>query len=193
MALVFCAIFQSRQNLAQDGKNLLPGWREYWLSTTCSASEAQFPDERGITHLGSALVCFALVTLGTIGGIFALLGLPTDDPGGPLFFLAFVVGVIVFAAVITSLLATAVILSDLLRHFYHVPLWLPPLAFFLCSTAGMFVLQLAIKALPRIAPITGIGLTLVFLVHWGMMFTLYTMLSTLVAGSSTSKRAVVGE
>src|SRR4051812_26277680 len=54
-----------------------------------------------LAHAGAAVVCFTLIVFGTIGGLFAVLGIP-DDPGGPLFFVVLFLGVVLFAAWLTA-------------------------------------------------------------------------------------------
>lgn len=81
-----------------------------------------------------------------------------------MFFSIFVLGVILFAAVITAILGGAAILSDLLRRHYHVPLWLPPLVVFVLATASCWLFFRSVH--PAVPLIAGGIVALAFIIHW---------------------------
>jgi hypothetical protein len=94
-----------------------------------------------------------------------------NDPGGPMFFPIFVLGVLLFAGVITGILACAALLSDLLRRRYRVPLWLPPSAVFLLATA---ITWLSFSgAHPAVPPIAGGVVTMAFIIYWAAISTIW--------------------
>jgi hypothetical protein len=123
-----------------------------------------------LLHGAAAGVCFAFFTIVPIGACIILMAIG-NDPGGPMFFPLFVVGVILFAAVITAILGSAALLSDLLRRRHHVPLWLPPLAVFVLAT-GLFWL-LAGRVHPAIPPVAGGVVALAFIGHWAAISTVW--------------------
>jgi len=137
---------------------------------------AQPPKERRpllpllLLHLAAAGVCFAFFTLVPIVGCLVLMA-NGNDPGGPMFFPIFVLGVFLFAVVSTGILASAAVLSDLLRRHYRVPIWLPPLAVFLLATViTWLLLGGAHLAVP---PIAGGTIALAFIIHWAAISTVW--------------------
>lgn len=123
-----------------------------------------------LLHFVAAGVCFAFFTVVPIIGCLILMAIG-NDPGGPMFFPVFVLGVLLFAAVITGILAGAALLSDLLRRRYSVPVWLPPLAVFLVATVmTWFSFGGSYPAVPPIA--AGI-LALAFIIHWASISTVW--------------------
>src|SRR6185436_10188490 len=94
-----------------------------------------------------------------------------NDSGGPMFFPMFVLGVILFAAVITAILGGAAILSDLLRRHYDVPVWFPPLVVFVLATALCWLFFSSVH--PAVPPIAGGIVALAFIVHWTAISTVW--------------------
>ena len=88
-----------------------------------------------------------------------------------MFFPIFVLGVLLFAVVITVLLAGAALLSDLLRRHYRVPLWLPPSLVFLLATGITWLLFT--DAYPAIPLIAGGVVAIAFIVHWAAVSTVW--------------------
>jgi len=123
-----------------------------------------------LLHAAAAAVCLGFFTIVPIGASLTLMAI-TNDPGGPMFFPMFVMSVIMFASVITAILAGAALLSDLLRRRYRVPIWLPPLAVFVLATVSCWFL--AGSAHPVVPPIVGGIVTLAFIVHWAAISTVW--------------------
>ena len=117
-----------------------------------------------LLHAAAGAVCFAFFTIAPIVVCLILMAIG-NDPGGPMFFPIFVMGVIVFAAAITALLGGTALLSDLLRRRHRVPLWLPSLVVFILATGGAFWL-LAGRVHPAVPLLAGGIVTLAFVVHW---------------------------
>jgi len=88
-----------------------------------------------------------------------------------MFFPIFVMGVILFATVITAFLGTAALVSDLLRRRRYVPLWLPPLAVFLLATGSLWLL--AGRVHPVVPPVAGGIVALAFIIHWAAISTVW--------------------
>jgi hypothetical protein len=118
----------------------------------------------------AAGVCFAFFTIVPIGACIILMAIG-NDPGGPMFFPIFVMGVILFATVITAFLGTAALVSDLLRRRRYVPLWLPPLAVFLLATGSLWLL--AGRVHPVVPPVAGGIVALAFIIHWAAISTVW--------------------
>jgi len=57
-----------------------------------------------LLHFAAAGICFAFFTVVPIFGCLILMAIG-NDPGGPMFFPIFVLGVLLFAVVITGILA----------------------------------------------------------------------------------------
>jgi hypothetical protein len=88
-----------------------------------------------------------------------------------MFFPMFVVGVLLFAGLITGLLAGAALVYGLLRRHYCAPLWLPTTAVFLLTTAIVWIAFSAPH--PAIPPIAGGIVSLAFVVHWAAISTVW--------------------
>jgi hypothetical protein len=123
-----------------------------------------------LLHLAAAAVCFAFLVFAPI--ITCLIFMAVDnDPGGPMFFPIFVVGVIAFAFVITCVLAFAALSSDLLRRRYRVPIWLPPIVVLLVASAFCW---LFLRNAHPVVPLIGGGIVaLAFTVHWAAISTVW--------------------
>jgi hypothetical protein len=123
-----------------------------------------------LLHLAAAGVCFSFFTVVPIVGCLILMAIG-NDPGGPMFFPIFVLGVLLFAVVITGILAGAAILSDLLRRHYRIPIWLPPIVVFLLATV---ITWLSFSgAPPAVPPIAGGVVALAFIIHWAAISTVW--------------------
>lgn len=123
-----------------------------------------------LLHFAAAGVCFTFFTVVPVVGCLVLMAIG-NDPGGPMFFPIFVLGVLLFAVVITGILAGAALVSDLLRRHYHVPVWLPPIVVFLLAT-GITWLSFS-SAHPAVPPIAGAIVTLAFIIHWAAISTVW--------------------
>ena len=123
-----------------------------------------------LLHFAAAGVCFTFFTVAPIVGCLILMAVG-NEPGGPMFFPIFVLGVLLFAVVITGILAGAALLSDLLRRHYRVPVWLPPIVVFLLAT-GITWLSFS-GAHPAVPPIAGAIVTLAFIIHWAAISTVW--------------------
>lgn len=123
-----------------------------------------------LLHAAAAGVCFSFFTIVPIGACLVLMAIG-NDPGGPMFFPMFVMGVILFAVVITAILAGAAILSDLLRRRYQVPVWLPPLVVFTLSSVSCWLLFRSTH--PAVPPIVGGIVAVAFIVHWAAISTVW--------------------
>ena len=123
-----------------------------------------------LLHATAGAVCFAFFTIVPIGACIILMAVG-NDPGGPMFFPIFVIGVILFAATLTAFLGSAALLSDLLRRRHPVPLWLPPLAVFVLATGafGLF----GGGAHIAVPPLAGGVVTMAFIVHWAAISTVW--------------------
>jgi hypothetical protein len=123
-----------------------------------------------LLHFAAAGACFVFFTVVPIVGCLVLMAIG-NDPGGPMFFPIFVLGVLLFAVVITGILAGAALLSDLLRRRYRVPVWSPPLGVFLLATV---ITWLSFSgAHPAVPPIAGGLVALVFIIHWAAIATVW--------------------
>jgi len=116
-----------------------------------------------VLHLAAAGVCFAFFSITPVAVCLACMA-SGNDPGGPMFFPIFVLGVLLGAGAITALLAGATLLSDLLRGHYRLPLWLPPLVVFTIATVLCWFLFRS--AQPAIPPLVGLAVGIAFIVHW---------------------------
>lgn len=123
-----------------------------------------------LLHAAAAAVCFAFFTLMPIG-VCIICMMIGNDPGGPMFFPIFVMGVILFAAVITALLGGAALVNDLLRRRHRVPIWLPPVAVFLLATGTCWFLFRGVH--PAVPPIAGSVVAVAFIVHWAAISTVW--------------------
>jgi hypothetical protein len=94
-----------------------------------------------------------------------------NDPGGPMFFPIFVLGVLGFAVAITCVLGGATLLSDLLRRHYSISVWLPPLAVFLLATVSCWLFFSGVH--PAVPPLAGGIVALAFVVHWAAISTVW--------------------
>jgi hypothetical protein len=123
-----------------------------------------------LLHFAAAGVCFAFFLFAPIIAclIFMAIG---NDPGGPMFFPMFVVGVVLFAIVITIVLGGAALLSDLLRQRYRVPVWLPPLAVFGLATGSCWLLADGVHS--AVPVVGGCIVALAFVVHWAAISTVW--------------------
>ena len=121
-------------------------------------------------HVIAAVFCFAFFTIVPITVCIILMTIG-NDPGGPMFFPIFVMGIILFAFVITAILTGATLLSDLLRRHYNVPIWLPPLSVFVLVSVSYWLLFSS--GSPVVPPIIGGIVTLAFIVHWGAISTVW--------------------
>lgn len=128
-----------------------------------------------LLHLAAAVVCFAFFTVVPIAGCIVVMVID-NDPGGPMVFPLFVMGVVVFAFIIAAFLGAAVLLSDLFRRRFHVPLWSPPLAVFLFATGSVFALLLGTGVSPAVSPCVGILIAFAFMVHWAGISTVWLLL-----------------
>jgi len=123
-----------------------------------------------LLHFGAATVCLAFFTVVPIVGCLTFMAIG-NDPGGPMFFPIFVLGVLLIAVVITALLAGAALLSDLLRRHYHVSVWLPPLVVFVLATVSCWLLFSSLH--PAFPPIAGGIIALAFSIHWAAISTVW--------------------
>ncbi len=123
-----------------------------------------------LLHFAASGVCFAFFTFIPIVGCLVLMAIG-NDPGGLMFFPIFVLGVLLFAGVITGILAGAALLSDLLRRHYRVPVWVPPIGVFLLATATTWLLFSG--AHPAVPPIAGGIVTVAFIIHWAAISTVW--------------------
>jgi hypothetical protein len=121
-------------------------------------------------HAAAAVACFGFFTIIPIAGCIILMAMG-NDPGGPMFFPIFVMGVVACAAILTVVLAGATLLSDMLCRRGHVPLWLPPLAVFGLATGLCWLLSS--HGHPAVAPIVGGVVALAFIVHWAAISTVW--------------------
>jgi hypothetical protein len=137
---------------------------------------AQPPKERRpllpllLLHFAAAGVCFAFFSVVPIVGCLILMAIG-NDPGGPMFSPIFVIGVLLFAVVITSILAGAALLSDLLRRHYRVSVWLTPLVVFALATASCWLFFSGVH--PAVPPIAGAVVALAFIIHWAAISTVW--------------------
>ena len=116
-----------------------------------------------ILHLLAAAACFAFFTGVPITACLILMAIG-NDPGGPMFFPMFVLGVIGVALLITLIFGGTAVVSDLVRRRWRLPLWVPPLWVF-GLVAG--AVRLAFKEVHPMVPIgAGAVLMLAFVVHW---------------------------
>jgi hypothetical protein len=129
-----------------------------------------------ILHLAAAVGCFAFFTVVPIAGCIVVMMID-NDPGGPMFFPIFIMGVVIFAFIIAAFLGAAVLLSDLLRRY--VPIWSPPLAVFLFATGSFWVLASGVH--PAVSPCVGIMVAFVFIVHWAGVSTVWLLLRKFIA------------
>jgi hypothetical protein len=120
--------------------------------------------------MAAAGICFAFFIIVPVVICLILMALG-NDPGGPMFFPIFVMGVFMFAGIITVILGSAALLSDLLRRHHHVPIWLPPLVVFLL--ASLFCWLLFSSAYAATAPIVGGIIALAFIIHWAAISTVW--------------------
>jgi hypothetical protein len=116
-----------------------------------------------VLHGVAAVACFGFFTVASIV-VCVVLMVAGKDGGGPMFFPIFVVGTILFAAIITVFLASAALASDLLRRHCHVPLWLPPLVVLFFATFASWPFLGRVHAI--IPLIAGAVVTLAFIIHW---------------------------
>ena len=121
-------------------------------------------------HFAAAGVCFAFFTVVPIVGCLVLMAIG-NDPGGPMFFPIFVIGVLLAAVVITGFLAVAALLSDLLRRHYRIFVWLPPIVVFLLATGIIWVFFSG--AHPAVSLIAGGIIAVAFIVHWAAISTVW--------------------
>lgn len=116
-----------------------------------------------ILHLLAAAACFAFFTGVPITACLILMAIG-NDPGGPMFFPMFVLGVVGVALSITVILGGTAVVSDLVRRRWRLPLWVPPLLVF-GLVAG--AVRLAFGEVHPAVPIgAGALLMLAFIVHW---------------------------
>ncbi|MBI2927086.1 MAG: hypothetical protein HYY24_15430 [Verrucomicrobia bacterium] len=123
-----------------------------------------------LLHFAAAGVCFAFFTVVPMAGCVILMAID-NDPGGPMFFPIFVMGIVLFAAVITAFLAGAALTSDLLRRHYRVSVWLPPLVVFVLATVSCWLLFSSVH--PAVPPIAGGVVALAFIIHWTAISTVW--------------------
>ncbi len=123
-----------------------------------------------LLHLAAAIVCFAFFTIVPIVACLILMVIG-NDPGGPMFFPIFVIGIVLCAGAITMFLGGAVLLSDLLWRHCGVPAWVPPLFIFL--VVSIFCWLFFGGAHPAVPPIAGGMVTLAFIVHWAAISTVW--------------------
>jgi hypothetical protein len=123
-----------------------------------------------LLHLAAAGVCFAFFTVMPIGVCLVFMAIG-KDPGGLMFFPIFVLGVLLFAVVITGILAGAAFLSDLLRLRYRIPVWLPPLVVFMLVSVPYWLIFRGVH--PAVPLIAGSIVALVFVVHWAAISTVW--------------------
>lgn len=123
-----------------------------------------------LLHFAASAACFAFFTSVPIIGCLVLIAI-CNDPGGPLFFPIFVLGVLLFAGVITGILAGAALLSDLLRRHYRIPVWVPPIGVFLLVTVITWLLVGGIH--PVVPPIAGSIIAVAFIIHWAAISTVW--------------------
>ncbi len=88
-----------------------------------------------------------------------------------MFFPIFVLGVLLFAVVITGILAGAALLSDLLRRHFRVSGWWPPLVVFVLATASCWLCFSSVH--PVVPPIAGGIVALAFIIHWAAFSTIW--------------------
>jgi len=123
-----------------------------------------------LLHFAAAGICFGFFTVVPIVGCLILMAMG-NDPGGPTFLPIFVLGVLLFAVVITGILAGAALLSDLLRRRYRIPVWLPPLVVFgLAAVLCWFSLSRVHPTVPLIAAAI---VALAFIIHWAAISTVW--------------------
>jgi hypothetical protein len=125
-----------------------------------------------VLHAVAALLCFTFFTVVPIGTCLVLMAIG-NDPGGPMFFPLFVMGAILFAALTTAIIAGATLVSDLIRRWIRIPLWLPPLVVFL-SVAGLSWRRWG-EAHPVIPILVGFFITMAFIVHWAAISVVWRM------------------
>ena len=123
-----------------------------------------------LLHVIAAGACFAFFTIVPITVCLILMTIG-NDPGGPMFFPIFVMGIILFALVITVILAGATLLSDLLHRYYNVPNWLPPLSVFVLVSVSYGLLFSSVP--PTVPPIIGGIVALAFIVHRAAISTVW--------------------
>jgi len=123
-----------------------------------------------LLHFAAAGVCLTFFTVVPIVGCLILMAIG-NDPGGPMFFPIFVLGVLLFAVVTTGILAGAALVSDLLRRHYRVPVWLPPIVVFLLAT-GITWFPFS-GAHPAVPPIAAGIVTVAFIIHWAAISTVW--------------------
>ena len=125
-----------------------------------------------LLHFAAAAVCFAFFTGVPIVGCLVLMAIG-NDPGGPMFFPIFVIGVLLFAIAITTILAGAALLSDLLRRHFRIPVWLPPISVFVLAT-GIIWLSFD-SAHAAVPPVAGAIVALAFIIHWAATSTIWLL------------------
>ncbi len=116
-----------------------------------------------ILHLLAAAACFAFFTGVPITACLILMAIG-NDPGGPMFFPMFVLGVVGVALSITVILGGTAVVSDLVRRRWRLPLWVPALLVF-GLVAG--AVRLAFGEVHPAVPIgAGALMMLAFILHW---------------------------
>ena len=88
-----------------------------------------------------------------------------------MFFPIFVLGDLLFAIVMTGMLAVAALLSDLLRRQHRVSVWVPPLVVFVLATVLWWLFLSG--AHPTAPPIAGGLVALAFIIHWTAISTVW--------------------
>jgi hypothetical protein len=125
-----------------------------------------------VLHGAAALVCFGVFTVAPIVACFIVIVI-SGDPGGPLFIPVFVVGVVVFAAVMTLFLSVAVLVSDVLCRHYRTPRWLPFAVVYVLATGLFWFFSSGIH--PLILLIGGAIVEFAFLAHWAAISTIWLL------------------
>jgi hypothetical protein len=123
-----------------------------------------------LLHLAAAGVCFSFFVVVPVVGCLIFMAI-SNDPGGPVFFPVFVLGVLLFAVIITCILAGAALLSDLLRRRYLISVWLPPLVMFALATASCWLFFRTLP--PAVPPLAGGIVALAFSIHWAAISTVW--------------------
>jgi hypothetical protein len=130
---------------------------------------AQIPAQRPVTsrlvvlHLVAAVVCFVFFFVVPILACLVLL-VEGDDPGGPLFLPILIIGIVAGAAVITVILAVAVLATDIIERRTGRISWWPAVLVFL-SGAAMGGLAGGVTNVVILVAAGGIAMVAYF-IHW---------------------------
>ncbi len=73
------------------------------------------------------------------------------------------------------------LLADLLRRRWQLPLWLPPLAVSFWTTVPVFFCLLRLEVNPLFAPVVGIAIALLFSIYWAGISMAWLLLRKLFA------------